>query len=88
VLDNFFDMGGHSLLAVQVHGRLRRELGLSVSITDLFRFPTVRSLAASVRRTPAPAVSVSKPAGDKPAPAGGALGRAEARKLAMQRRQN
>lgn len=43
--DNFFDLGGHSLLTVQVQGRLRRTLGLEPSITDLFRFPTVRALA-------------------------------------------
>jgi acyl carrier protein len=44
-LDNFFDLGGHSLLAVQVHGRLRQALQRDLSITDLFRFPTVRTLA-------------------------------------------
>lgn len=44
--DNFFDIGGHSLLAVQVHGRLRSQLGRDLSLTDLFRFPTVQSLAA------------------------------------------
>lgn len=44
--DNFFDLGGHSLLTVQVQGRMKRTLGRQVSITDLFRFPTVRTLAA------------------------------------------
>jgi natural product biosynthesis luciferase-like monooxygenase protein len=43
--DNFFDLGGHSLLAVQVHARLKRELAPQLAITDLFRYPTVRSLA-------------------------------------------
>lgn len=42
---NFFDLGGHSLLAVKLHGRLRGDLGVDLAITDLFRFPTVRSLA-------------------------------------------
>ena len=46
VKDNFFDLGGHSLLAVQVHSRLKRDVAPSVGITDLFRFPTVRALAA------------------------------------------
>jgi acyl carrier protein len=46
IRDNFFDLGGHSLLAVQVHGRLRRDLGRDLALTDLFRFPTVQSLAA------------------------------------------
>jgi natural product biosynthesis luciferase-like monooxygenase protein len=45
VQDNFFDLGGHSLLAVQVHTRLKRALQRDLSITDLFRFPTVRGLA-------------------------------------------
>lgn len=42
--DNFFDIGGHSLLAVQAHRRLREALGCQLSITDLFRFPTIQSL--------------------------------------------
>jgi natural product biosynthesis luciferase-like monooxygenase protein len=42
---NFFDLGGHSLLMVQVQQTLCRELGRRLAITDLFRFPTIRSLA-------------------------------------------
>ncbi|NWK95845.1 hypothetical protein DM806_09175 [Sphingobium lactosutens] len=45
-LDNFFDAGGHSLLAVQLHRRLTGELGCSMALTDIFRFPTIRTLAA------------------------------------------
>ncbi|MDB5875430.1 MAG: MelG protein (non-ribosomal peptide synthetase)-like protein [Ramlibacter sp.] len=44
--DNFFDLGGHSLLVVQVQRRLREASGHEVSITDMFRLPTVRALAA------------------------------------------
>ena len=44
--DNFFDLGGHSLLVVQVHAQLTsRRFGASCPIVDLFRFPTVESLA-------------------------------------------
>jgi len=46
VTDNFFDLGGHSLLVVQVQRRLREASGREVSITDMFRLPTVRALAA------------------------------------------
>ena len=46
--DNFFDLGGHSLLAVKTHRRLCEVLPRRVSITDLFRFPTVRALAEYV----------------------------------------
>jgi natural product biosynthesis luciferase-like monooxygenase protein len=51
VEDNFFDLGGHSLLAVRIHRRLKdmaargEVTSKPVSLTDLFRFPTVRSLA-------------------------------------------
>jgi hypothetical protein len=46
VNDSFFDLGGHSLLMVQVQQTLRRVLDRNLAITDLFRFPTIRSLAA------------------------------------------
>ncbi len=43
--DNFFDLGGHSLLVVHVQRRLREVCGREVSITDMFRLPTIRALA-------------------------------------------
>jgi len=42
--DNFFDLGGHSLLMVQVHNKLREEFKSAISMIDLFRNPTVQSL--------------------------------------------
>jgi len=43
---NFFDLGGHSLLAVQAHRRLKELFPeRMLSITDLFRFPTIATLA-------------------------------------------
>jgi hypothetical protein len=44
--DNFFDLGGHSLLVVQVQRRLLEACGREVSITDMFRLPTIKALAA------------------------------------------
>jgi amino acid adenylation domain-containing protein len=43
--DNFFDLGGHSLLVIRAHQRLREALGREISVIDLFRFPTVALLA-------------------------------------------
>ncbi len=40
----FFDLGGSSLLAVRAVSQMRRELGLLLTVTDLFRCPTVRKL--------------------------------------------
>jgi amino acid adenylation domain-containing protein len=43
--DNFFDLGGHSLLLVEVHNRLQAMLEQELRIVDLFKYPTVGSLA-------------------------------------------
>ena len=43
--DNFFDLGGDSLLLVSVHSRLQKHLNREISLTDLFGYPTVRGLA-------------------------------------------
>lgn len=74
--DNFFDLGGHSMLAVQVHGRLTKAIGRDFPITDLFRFPTVASLAAHL----APSSDATPVEGSAPED------RALARRSAMQRR--
>lgn len=47
--DNFFDIGGHSLLAVQAHRDIRTETGAArLSITDIFRFPTLSGLVGRI----------------------------------------
>jgi len=43
--DNFFDLGGHSLLIVRAHQKLKEALGKEIPVLDLFRFPTVAALA-------------------------------------------
>ncbi len=40
--DNFFDVGGHSLLVVKLHRELRTRIDQPVAFTDLYRFPTIR----------------------------------------------
>lgn len=42
---NFFDLGGTSLLAIVCRERLRQATGHDVALTDMFGFPTVRALA-------------------------------------------
>jgi amino acid adenylation domain-containing protein len=42
--DNFFDLGGHSLLLVQLHSRLQERFG-EVSLAELFQHPTLADLA-------------------------------------------
>lgn len=57
--DNFFDIGGNSLRAAQVHARLTETGAAPVSIVDLFRFPTIRALAKHLDRQPVGAVEAA-----------------------------
>ncbi len=50
--ESFFALGGHSLLLVDAHERLRKALGREVPMADLFAHPTVASLAAHLSRAP------------------------------------
>jgi amino acid adenylation domain-containing protein len=43
--DNFFDLGGHSLLVVPMRDAIRRHLGVTIEVVDIFRFPTLQTLA-------------------------------------------
>jgi amino acid adenylation domain-containing protein len=43
--DNFFEIGGNSMAIIEVQARLIQALDRPVLVVDLFRFPTIRSLA-------------------------------------------
>ncbi len=45
VHDNFFDLGGHSLLVVQVHSQLKQISGQDIPLVRLLEYPTISSLA-------------------------------------------
>jgi amino acid adenylation domain-containing protein len=65
--DNFFEVGGHSLSLVRVHAELEAELGRPLPITDLFRLPTVRALAAHLAgQAPAPEAAPETAPGSEP----------------------
>ncbi|AVT28435.1 hypothetical protein C6361_01765 [Plantactinospora sp. BC1] len=61
--ENFFDVGGHSLLLVQLHARLTRAFHTDVALLDLFRNPTAAAMAALMRpsSTPQGPVAASAP---------------------------
>ena len=71
--DNFFDLGGHSLLLVQVHSALLNTFP-AVAMLDLFRYPTIKSLAEYLRQG-----GKNHSSSDK------ARDRAESRRLALNR---
>ncbi len=43
--DNFFDLGGHSLLMLQVHCQLQERLKQNLTAIELFEHPTIARLA-------------------------------------------
>ena len=53
IQDNFFDLGGHSLLMIRVHARLREALESDISVVRMFQHPTIESLARHLDGGPA-----------------------------------
>ncbi|CAJ1314008.1 non-ribosomal peptide synthetase [Paenibacillus nuruki] len=45
VLDNFFEIGGHSLRATQVSSKIHQELNVEISLRDIFQAPTIEKMA-------------------------------------------
>ncbi|MAE63008.1 MAG: hypothetical protein CMJ18_01945 [Phycisphaeraceae bacterium] len=68
--DDFFELGGHSLAAARMFDHIREQLGASMPLATLFRFPTVSALAraidSDVAQSMSPLVVPIKPDGDRP----------------------
>jgi amino acid adenylation domain-containing protein len=54
IRDSFFDLGGDSLLLVQVARRLAGRVGHDVGINELFLYPTVEAIAAHLAEAESP----------------------------------
>ncbi|NET45429.1 amino acid adenylation domain-containing protein [Okeania sp. SIO2B3] len=46
--DNFFDLGGHSLIATQVVSRVRKAFAMEISVSTLFENSTIAKLAENL----------------------------------------
>ncbi|MGL6342451.1 MAG: non-ribosomal peptide synthetase, partial [Waterburya sp.] len=44
--DNFFDLGGNSLLALRMFGQIQKTLGMNLPLATLFTAPTIAQLAS------------------------------------------
>ena len=57
--DNFFDLGGHSLLLLQAHSRLRATVRPDLPVVALLQYPTIRTLARYLSGHAAPSLAAS-----------------------------
>jgi amino acid adenylation domain-containing protein len=48
--DNFFNVGGNSLLAVSMMRKLSKSFSIDLGVSELFRYPTVRELALCIKQ--------------------------------------
>jgi amino acid adenylation domain-containing protein len=54
VEESFFNLGGHSLMAVRLFDRIRRRFGADLAISTLFVHPTIRDLADVIAHAQSP----------------------------------
>ncbi len=52
--DSFFDLGGHSLIAVRMFGAVRKSMGVDFPISTLFEAPTIAQLARLIEERTGP----------------------------------
>lgn len=62
--DNFFEMGGHSLLLMQVHHQLQKTLNREFPLVILFQYPTIATLA-NYFVPPADSATIQHPSQDR-----------------------
>jgi len=62
VFDNFFDLGGHSLTAVVVTGKIRRTLAPAFPLRTVLDHPTIAEVAEEIEKLQAMESPGSKPA--------------------------
>ncbi|MCX2765185.1 phosphopantetheine-binding protein, partial [Aquimarina muelleri] len=48
IKDDFFELGGHSLLATRLVSIIRKELGIDISIREVFEHSTISALGSHV----------------------------------------
>jgi amino acid adenylation domain-containing protein/thioester reductase-like protein len=48
--DNFFEVGGHSMLVVRALSKLSQRFGVSLKVTDLYKTPTIYQLATRIAK--------------------------------------
>ncbi|MFP3541638.1 phosphopantetheine-binding protein, partial [Pseudomonas sp. SIMBA_044] len=68
VEDSFFDLGGHSLIAVRLFAQIKRSFGVEFPMSVLFDAPTVATLAVRVEAETGPAAEQPTSAAETASP--------------------
>ncbi|MFE4590135.1 amino acid adenylation domain-containing protein [Streptomyces laurentii] len=84
--DNFFDLGGNSLLLVSAQNAVNQAFGSEVTVVDLFAHPTVRDLAGHLAARLPAAGTPDAAAGDAPSGLDRAKEQAQRQRAARARR--
>jgi acyl carrier protein len=58
--DDFFSLGGHSLIMTKIQLRIRREVGLAIPMDDLFRHATINGISDHAETLSAPPVRAAR----------------------------
>ena len=64
--DDFFDLGGHSLMATQMIADVRDAFDITLTVKDIFTNPTLAELAARIREVIEPKATEAKLVDDRP----------------------
>lgn len=57
--DNFFDLGGNSLLAINTATRLRSQFGIALPVTKIYQYPNIAEIANFIDGTNEPEIQLS-----------------------------
>ena len=65
--DDFFDLGGHSLIAVRMFSKIKKTYQQDLNLSTLFEARTIRQLATLIRKAGAPSIPVHQTDPDRAA---------------------
>lgn len=51
ITDNFYELGGNSIKAIQIIGRINRSFDVSIKLKDFLKSPNIRQLALEISKT-------------------------------------
>ncbi|MCU0288310.1 MAG: condensation domain-containing protein, partial [Acidobacteria bacterium] len=63
--DNFFQLGGHSLKAINMAAKIHKEFNVKIPLAEIFNNPTIRTLSGFVKKASGEKFTAIRPAEEK-----------------------